>query len=1115
MLLSLTILRKKMTGREMQDGGVMASEVVEMSGDQLKSIAVSAAFLWERAGQAIPPVCPGPLQEETESKLKKWLEVTAEGDRELFEKRLSYDGLHLNTAGSLLESVKVLPGMEAPLWTAVLNEVLRKMPGFRPLGPRPDLLEKCAFLDKDEPIPFEELLLPFIDVARDRIVAATMGKYRFLADKARAGLERSLLQRLSFLSARVLLVEFRTFLACRQMFGQSRLHSPGSYDSRENYLRFVNATYEESWAPLFEEYCVLSRLMATVLILWVEATDEFLQRFEKDLPELRTVFLGQGDPGIIANVKTGLSDPHDGGRTVLLIEFRSGAKVVYKPKSLDLDIHYFRLVDWLNGLEQTLSLRCLKIVSRNGYGWVEFVDNSVCREEEDVRRFYRRSGLFLCLVYALNGVDFHYENIVACGEHPVPVDLETIYHHATHSPVEDTDLTDAVSELLRDSVLGTHLLHNPVKFLGRYIDISGLTYSAEDEFELLTWKKVNTDSMDYSYEIVKSQFSDNLPRFNEKYVSPYDCVEEIVDGFGQMYRLLVEHKGILLAEGSPLHHVFRQEARFVFRATAFYMSVLKNASHPAYLRDGVDHSIQLEILTRYFLMSRWNGKPELWPLVREELEALWRSDIPKFAAFGDQSSLTKQSGEIIPDCFPVSAWDRVQKKIRNLGEKDLEWQISLIKGSLNARYAKRHGSYQSLERHADGPNAIPLLTREELLAGAVAVAGEIQGAAVYAEKGEPSWLVLEHLPGVEQFRLNAVNYDLYSGRSGIALFFAALERALPGLGYRDTAYSTLTPARRWLGRAEAREIESLGIGGVLGLPSIAYTLARVGTFFNDADLLEEAKCAVLRIGKEQIDSDSVLDVIGGSAGTILCLTACHKAIGAGEILDKAVACGRHLLAKREVNESGLRAWPTMGKRHLTGFSHGAAGIAYALLKLYRETGDREFYNAAQEGINFENHEFVPEKNNWPDHRELNQKGSKETGPNFSVSWCHGAPGIGLARLGALDVMDSQSIRNDIRCALITTEQCGELTQDHICCGNAGLAETLLVAGGKLHDPGWTQKALRIMSNIAVRIKGGSIGGDTFRNGFCHPSLFQGAAGVGYQFLRLSCPEKIPSVLLLE
>jgi len=1099
----------------MQDGGVMASEFVELSGDQLKSIAVNAAFLWERAGQAIPPVRPAPLQEETESRLKKWLEVTAEGDRELFEKRLSFDGLDLNTARSLLEGVKVLPGMEAPQWTAVLNEVLRKTPGFRPLGPGPELLEKCVFLDEDEPLPFEELLLPFIDVARDRIVAATMGKYRCLADKARASLERSLLQRLSFLSARVLLVEFRTFLACRQMFEQSCLGSPSSNDSREDYLRFVKATYEKSWAPLFEEYSVLSRLMATVLILWVEAVGEFLERFEEDLPELRTAFLSRGEPGIIANVRTGFSDPHNGGRTVLLIEFDSGTKVVYKPRSLDLDIHYFRLVDWLNGLEQTLSLRSLKIVSRRSYGWVEFVDNSACRDEEDVRRYYLRTGQFLCLVYALNGKDFHFENLVACGEHPVPVDLETIYHHLALSPAEDTDLTDAVSELLRDSVLATHLLPNPVKSPGQYIDISGLTHSAEDEYELLTWKNVNTDGMDYSYEIVKSQFSENMPRFNEKYASPDDHVEEIAAGFRQMYRLLAEHKGILLAESSPLHQVFRQEARFVFRDTIFYVSVLKNASRPDYLRDGVDHSIQLDILARHLLKSKWKGKPEPWPLIREELEALWRRDIPRFAAFGERSSLTKQSGEILLDCFPDSAWDRAQRKIRSFGEKDLEWQILLIKGSMDARYAKRLASYQSPERHADGRDAISLLTKEELLASAVAVAREIQEVAIYSEKGEPSWLVLEYLPGAEQFALRAVKYDLYSGRCGIALFFAALERALPGLGYREMAYSTLTLARRWLGCAEVREIESLGIGGLVGLPSIAYTLARIGTFFNDADLLEEARCAFLRISKEQIDSDSVLDVIGGSAGAILCLLACHKVLGAEEILDKAVACGRHLLAKREGNKSGFRVWPTLGKKHLTGFSHGAAGIAYALLKLYRETGERKFYDAALEGINFESHEFVPEKNNWPDHREWNEKGSKETGPNFSVSWCHGAPGIGLARLGALDVMDSQSIRNDIRCALITTGQSGALQKDHLCCGNAGLAETLLVAGGKLHDPGWTRKALRIMSSIAVRVKGSSIGGVTFRNGLCVPSLFQGAAGVGYQFLRLSCPDKTPSVLLLE
>ena len=52
-----------------------------------------------------------------------------------------------------------------------------------------------------------------------------------------------------------------------------------------------------------------------------------------------------------------------------------------------------------------------------------------CASEEEIRRYYRRTGHLLCLVYALNGSDFHYENLIADGEHPVPIDLETICHH--------------------------------------------------------------------------------------------------------------------------------------------------------------------------------------------------------------------------------------------------------------------------------------------------------------------------------------------------------------------------------------------------------------------------------------------------------------------------------------------------------------------------------------------------------------------------------------------------------------------------------------------------------------------------------------------------------------
>ncbi len=55
-------------------------------------------------------------------------------------------------------------------------------------------------------------------------------------------------------------------------------------------------------------------------------------------------------------------------------------------------------------------------------------------------------------------------------------------------------------------------------------------------------------------------------------------------------------------------------------------------------------------------------------------------------------------------------------------------------------------------------------------------------------------------------------------------------------------------------------------------------------------------------------------------------------------------------------------------RHLTGFSHGAAGITYALLRLYAVTGQDELRRAALDGIAHETALFDPARANWPDLR---------------------------------------------------------------------------------------------------------------------------------------------------
>jgi lantibiotic modifying enzyme len=73
-------------------------------------------------------------------------------------------------------------------------------------------------------------------------------------------------------------------------------------------------------------------------------------------------------------------------------------------------------------------LRTLKLIERGDYGWSEFVVASLCTAQDEVARFYEHQGSYLALLYALNAVDLHNENVIAAGEHPMLVDLEALFH---------------------------------------------------------------------------------------------------------------------------------------------------------------------------------------------------------------------------------------------------------------------------------------------------------------------------------------------------------------------------------------------------------------------------------------------------------------------------------------------------------------------------------------------------------------------------------------------------------------------------------------------------------------------------------------------------------------
>lgn len=204
-----------------------------------------------------------------------------------------------------------------------------------------------------------------------------------------------------------------------------------------------------------------------------------------------------------------------------------------------------------------------------------------------------------------------------------------------------------------------------------------------------------------------------------------------------------------------------------------------------------------------------------------------------------------------------------------------------------------------------------------------------------------------------------------------------------------------------------------------------------------------------------------------------------------------------------------------------GFSHGTAGIALSLLQLAAGSGDDRFRRAALSALDYDRSLFVPELNNWADLRVFTSRpGGAEPGdgppaepaPKSMVAWCHGAPGIGLARLAALDQLADMA-RDEIDIALNATMRFGFAMNHSLCHGALGNLELLLTAAQLLGRRGDHDALERATALVVASIEAnGAVTGVPL--GVETPGFMTGLAGMGYELLRLAEPDKVPSALLL-
>ncbi len=865
-------------------------------------------------------------------------------------------------------------------------------------------------------------------------------------------------------------------------------------------------------AALLEEYPVLARLVAERLRRAERAFTETAARWASDRDAVVREVLGGRDPGLLNALEGGAGDLHRGGRSVHLLGFDSGARVVYKPRSMAVDARFQELLQFLSPEgggapePELLSHRTLAVLDRGTHGWSEFVAAAPCRDAAGVDRHHRRLGQLLALLHILEATDLHFENLIAAGEEPVPVDLETLFHpRPVRPPVASPDLR-LTREAVDRSVLRVGLLPFRVGegdgFEG--VDVSGFA-SVEGQLTpdpVLRWEEAGTDAMHAARARLPMPGGANRPVLDGREADAADHVDAVAAGFTAMWRRLEERREALLAPGGPLARFAGTPVRAVLRATRAYALLLSESTHPDLLRDARDRD-------RHF--DRLAVGVEDLPVLRRAIPAehrdLWRGDVPSFTCVPAGTGLVTSDGEQLAGFFEEPALDAVRRRLDALGdEAELDRQRHLVRLALGTLALNRADP----DRPPYAPPADADLLPGEGIAGELVARARRIGdwfATQAVRDGDlATWLGVEFRE--KRWTLVPMVEDLYAGVPGIALFLAYLGAVTGEERYLELARA----GRRALEARLEREGSGLtAVGAMNGWGGVLYADAHLGALGADPGALDRAARIARRI-PALLALDEDRDVVGGAAGAGAAILALHRATGDPDLLPAARACGESLLASARETGDGL-AWVTRigGDAPQIGFSHGNAGIGWALCELGRALDEPRYLEAARRALALERRLFWPELERWLDAPAGADAPIERA---VAMAWCYGAPGIGYSRLGALRSLGDGALREELERAVRLTVERGFGRNHCLCHGDLGNLDFLDAAARFTGNPDLAAAVRdRTRRVVASLDRDGPLPGT--RGGVDSAGLLNGRAGIGLGLLRLAAPGRVPSVLVLE
>ncbi|WP_051695924.1 type 2 lanthipeptide synthetase LanM family protein [Streptomyces sp. NRRL S-244] len=1055
------------------------------------------------------------------------------GDTDGFAARLASLG---TTEGVAYALAAEAPGRLAartaePQWARSIERMVAGAPVELPVGLPVELPTGLPAEDADGAAVFLPALRPLIGSAWAEAAAQLDLADGELA-AVREAFEERLGDRLIRQSARTLVRELHRARTEGLLAGET---------PRERFADFLaRLGTRQGLAELFTRYPVLARMLGQACGHAASATAELFERFTADRPEIVAGLLHGTDPGALVRVDLGRGDVHQGNRSVALLRFANGATVVYKPRPLDQHVLLDQAVGWANAKVAGLGLRTPRSVRGEGYGWLEFIEHGWCTSPTELDRFYRRQGALLALLYAVDGVDMHYENVIACGDQPVLVDAETLLHAGLPEAV--TCGSDPAADALAASVYRTCLLPSLLIGENGAMDISALGGGDGGSYpsDGLRWEAAGTDEMRLLRAPVATEAGQNRPGPQGRTAGHADHRAALLEGFRAGYDAITEHRAELLGTGTAdgegegegegegggdgggrgdgglLARWATSPGRLIARSTRLYTTLLDESTHPDLLRDALTRDTVFAVL-----WTESDYDPARQRLIEDEIADLWSGDVPLFFHHPSDTALRTSRGTRLDGVLPAPSLRAARAKIAAMGEvdrHDQEWIISATLAVTGANLSV--GGPRSTLAGPAAPVVVPEPSR--LLAAACGIADEIAARAVHGGD-RVNWLGLEQVSG-EHWAVLPMGGGLAQGYCGVALFLAQLGALTGAERYTALARQAVRPLPALLAAlaADPGLGAAVGPGALHGIGGIVYTAARLAPLLGEGEggglgaCLPDALAALERAALADTGegagegAEGPADLADGLAGALAAAVAAQRTYG-------SVAQG---VARRLADRLLVRAGKSLaGQRPaVPGFAHGDAGIGWALLRYaaaleeagepgaaYARTGAALLRPALAEAL------LRPADLGWHTGLAGTALAAADVlGSDVPGSEVPGSDGLGADAPGAAGQPPLAAELDRCAALLGAPDASSDLSLHR---GALGSLELLGVLAGRGHEG----------ARAALGHRAGEVLGRLEDHGrrcgtpdhVPSPGFLTGLSGIGYALLRLGFPERVPSVLLLE